>query len=660
MNRIDTVKLSAIALTLSFVLTGCDSGGGGGSDAPSTPPPPNPPLILSPDLVQLKNSDVTNTVNNDYIRNLTAVPANTQRAFSFTADGSQGIGLYRNSLSIEELNIPTEFITLKNQFRSTWLPTVGNLVVAKSDSSNAFKANFTNYLNLHDELKLNAVIFQVRPQLDAFYPSTINPWSEFLNSGVQGLNIWTDKATFDPLHYMIEETHKRGMEYHAWLNPYRVTNFDFSTNQKVKAKFTSNEITSMSTAEKISALVSVGILAETNFAALNPDLVYEFDEKFYLNPAEEKVITHVVASIEEIIKNYDVDAIQFDDYFYIGDALTSTNYQSAFDFNQSGKTTLAEFEQWRRDNVTLLITSVAEAINSHNQTEIAAVQFGISPAGIWCNKDNCSEGSVTRGAQTYQGTTFADTKLWVENGYIDYIAPQIYWSLDSVAAPYGEISYWWNDIVQNASTNETISNKKTQLYIGHANYKHIDNSAKEVAWQNPAEIPNQLKYNLTLSDIQGSIFYHYNHLNKANSKNNQIVKDSIDILKKDYLYAYTLPPAKPWLDHDGKAPEPLTSPQFVVKSLTQTAFNEIIWTDIPNNDTRYYVIYRGIGAVDSICDNPNNIIKKIWKGTSTNFRESFAPDPNVSQFTYLISSVDAAQQESMCSEVKISETMVLK
>lgn len=414
------------------------------------------------------------------------------------------------STSTEQIQIPTEYTPQERQFRSAWVATVSQLNVARPANEADFQAQYTRILDRFEQDDLNAMIFQVRPMQDAWYPSAINPWSTFL-SGRQG----TDPG-YDPLAWMVEQTHARGMEYHAWLNPYRVTAGASMTSAATLAALgmTAAQASALTASEAATALGAAGLLASNNYAVQHPDQVLLYGGGLFLDPGHPEVRDHVVATVRELAENYDIDAIHLDDYFYPYRS-TSTNYfgnagEDRATFETFGlpagyADTSAGVNEWRRDNVTALIRGIHDALEQHNTAAGTAVQFGVSPFGIWEHKSVDPRGSNTPSgsSSTYSNQVYADTRGWVKDELIDYIVPQIYWSFDQAAAPYGELARWWNDTVDGTSV---------RLYIGHANYKHLNNGDTDPSWTNPDEVPNQLLFNQTLSNVSGSIFFSYNDI----------------------------------------------------------------------------------------------------------------------------------------------------
>lgn len=518
------------------------------------------------------------------------------------ADGTYGydtsvpVNYYQGSQ--EQVMIPKTYTQDKEQFKSAWIATIFNLHFPQISDEAAVMAEYAKKLDTYEEWNMNAVIFQVRPVLDAaYYTSEINPQSAHF-TGTQGVD-----AGFDPMPQMIEETHKRGMEFHAWFNPYRVTNTAYYTQMGI----TEVEADLLTPAEKITALNEAGLLADSNFAVLHPEYVLEFKGKLFINPGEPEVIQHVADTIKEFITKYDTDAIHFDDYFYpykVNDDMFGSNGEDQATFEKYGEG-YTDIEAWRRDNVTALIDAVRSVIDEHNAAEKTAVQFGISPFGIWEHKVNDDRGSNTPvgSSQSYSRSIFADTYQWVKDEKLDYIAPQIYWSFGAAAAPYGEIARWWNDVAEGTNVD---------VYVGHANYKHESNGGWDAEWMNPEEVNNQLKFNQLYPNITGSAIYSFNELLKTEGSDvaKTLVKnESIDILIADTFSTKSLTPSRAYLSHN----------DTVAVDSVKVIDNQLVWNDTQNDNARFYVIY----ASDSdqsgtIINAAENILDKVmFDGSST-------------------------------------------
>ncbi len=300
------------------------------------------------------------------------------------------------------------------------------------------KKEFVNILDTLKNIGINTVVVQVRPKADALYQSNINPWSDVL-TGTQG-----KYPGYDPLEFMIKEAHSRGMELHAWLNPYRVTTSGTDLSK----------------------------LAENHPARKNSDMVFEYNNALYYDPASKKVQEHIADTVKEIVQNYKVDAIHFDDYFY------PDKYPLPPGEGKDGPVA-----NQRRQNVNDMVSLVSKTIKQTNPN----VQFGISPIGIWKNGYPDKTGSNTTGNESYYAV-YADTRTWIQNEWIDYVVPQIYWEIGNKAADYATLVEWWSNEVKNTNV---------KLYIGQGIYK------EEVA----REIDTQLQLNTKYPEIKGSIFF---------------------------------------------------------------------------------------------------------------------------------------------------------
>ena len=380
------------------------------------------------------------------------------------------------------LNI-LSFTYATTDFRGVWVPTVYNLDYPSVQTADSFKlkAEAISILNNAKDMGLNAVFLQVRPSADSFYKSSIFPWSRYLtgNSGVAPNN------NFDPLEFWVEEAHKRGIELHAWVNPYTIT------------KSKEDEY---------------NLISKNSPAKLHSEYVVKYsDGNYYFNPGIPEVRRLIINGILEIIKNYNVDGIHLDDYFYPG-----TNFDDLEIYKKYGKD-FSNIDDWRRNNVNLLVKELSEEIHKVNKN----IAFGISPAGIWANNKNNSLGSNTNGSESYY-SHYADTRKWAIEGIVDYIAPQIYWERGNKDADYTTLVNWWADVVKNSTT---------KLYIGLADYRTVD-AKKDSVWYNGKEIGEEMKINNDSKIISGEIHYRYSSLIKGKSlynllknryKNNEII-----------------------------------------------------------------------------------------------------------------------------------------
>ncbi len=337
-------------------------------------------------------------------------------------------------------------VTEKKEIRAAWIATVSNLDWPLTKSNpDAQKAELISLLNLCQTFNFNAVILQVRPTADAFYPSSLEPWSGYL-TGVQGQD-----PGYDPLKFAIDEAHKRGMELHAWLNPYRIG-------------------------------ATTLTLASSHVAVKNPSWVVTFSGTRYFNPGMPEVRAHLVAVVKDIVSRYDVDAIHFDDYFYPSGAKATNPFvfddQAAYNKYGNG----VDITTWRNENVNTMVRDVFQAIRSTKP----GVLFGISPSG---RRENSLD-------------LYADPLVWLENRWVDYLAPQVYWEFGHPTADYGKQTTYWND---NA--------RGVPMVIGVAAYKFKDPAYP--AYGTVAEIGKQIDYTRTSQNINGCFFFRVKFLENA-------------------------------------------------------------------------------------------------------------------------------------------------
>lgn len=308
------------------------------------------------------------------------------------------------------------------ELRGVWVSVVANIDYpsAATTNSSVLKQELIEILDNCKAMGFNAVFFQVRPSADALHKSEIFPWSRYL-TGTQGL---APSDNFDPLAFAIEEAHARGLQLHAWINPYRITNSSSEND----------------------------LLAPNNPAILNPNLVLtDSNGKMYFNPGDSASVDLIVNGALEIVENYDVDGLHMDDYFY-PDA--SFNDDTTYSY---AKDKYPNRDDWRRANVDKLVRTLDERLHEADPNII----FGISPRGIWANKTEMEEGSDTAGGGSYS-KIYADSRGWVKNGWVDYIMPQIYWNIGYEIADYTTLCNWWSDVVRGTDV---------KLYIGEGAYR---------------------------------------------------------------------------------------------------------------------------------------------------------------------------------------------
>ena len=363
-------------------------------------------------------------------------------------------------------------INVKMEFRAVWISYLE--FSKKGYTEKQFKKHIDQMFDNSVKLNMNAVIVQIRPTGDALYDSDYFPWSVYV-SGKQGKN-----PGFDPLKYMVKAAHKRGLEFHAWLNPYRVTLN--STNYKTLSKDNPARIWHEDKNKK------------------NDRNVLKFGKSLYYNPASKQVQNMIISDIGNIVKKYDVDGIHFDDYFYPS---LGKSYQKNFDYKEyntykknavkSGKTPMS-IVAWRRNNINTLVRNTYKTIKKIDPS----VSFGISPHGNISNlmaKDKY----------------YVDVKKWLSNtGYVDYIAPQIYWSFTHKICPFDDTVDEWLDLRTKDSIN---------IYIGIANYKAKEKIKDDPEWKKVNnELKRQVEYGRKTGSVDGFCFFRYEHLFKKSMK----------------------------------------------------------------------------------------------------------------------------------------------
>ena len=549
-----------------------------------------------------------------------------------------------NIYSQEKVAVPENYTPLKRQFRAAWVAVVWNLNFPQTSSEVQYKKEFEKILNNFDDYNMNAVIFQLRTSLDVFYPSDVYPWSQYVTGVGAAARQGVDPG-FDPLGFMVEQTHKHGMEFHAWLNPYRV--YPPYNDQTISGK-TAVEIDGMSNEELLKALRDAGKLALNNFAVLNPQYVYRFDRRLWMDAGVPAVNEEVAFAVKELIEKYDVDAIHFDDFFYpygAADArfvpeVEALNYRLYSNYPGLAAGAKEAREQWRRDNVNKLIKGCKAVIDAENKKNNRAIQFGISPFGVWHRNPPEPRGANIGAGQmiSYTDALYADSYEWVKQGWIDHIIPQLYWSIDFAQSPYGELLRWWSNLVEGTNV---------ELYIGHGNYAHIERGERDPSWMNPEEIPNQLRLNQLYPNVKGSVFYSYTHMLPIpnwmvpvtkTEPYHKVVNESIKSIKAMYQLNKPLVPPKPW-----QMPSAPAAPIDVRQNR-----NVISWNDTKENNTRYYVVYRvpvseGMDP-PGIIEDPMNIIARVWRsGESQSFTDTVR---GANLYTYAVTSLNAAHVES--------------
>ena len=345
-------------------------------------------------------------------------------------------------------------------FRGAWIATVANIDWPSAEAvgnDSLQQEEMTFLLDSLQSIGINAIIFQVRPTADALYYSEYEPSSHWL-TGTQG-----DSLTWDPLEWTIEQAHARKMEVHVWLNPYRVN----------------------------LAKTDTSMISADHIWRKHPEWFWEYNKQWYFDPGLDVTREWICTIVQDIISRYDVQAIHMDDYFYpypvggkaIPDAATFAKYPRGYE----------DIREWRRNNVNLAIQDISATIRECKDS----VQFGISPFGVWRNADVDSTGSATTAGITNYDDLYADIRLWIREGWIDYVLPQLYWEIGKKAVDYEILAHWWANEVRGTNC---------KLYIGMAPYR-LEGAKRDSPWAQGNEIGRQMQLNRTIPEITGECFY---------------------------------------------------------------------------------------------------------------------------------------------------------
>ncbi len=432
----------------------------------------------------------------------------------------------------------------KREFRGAWIQAVNGQWVGVGTQ----KMQQTLTYQLDELMKdgVNAIIFQIRPECDALYQSNIEPWSRFL-TGKQGV---APSPYWDPLQWMVTECHKRGMELHAWINPYRA-----------KTK-TTHELDSR------------------HVALRHPEWVFEYDDQYILNPAIPECRSFICHVVGDIVRRYDVDGLHIDDYFYPYPAAGQTiPDDQLFRSNPRGFTNKGD---WRRDNVNLFIRQLSDTIHQNKPW----VKFGVSPFGIYRNKKNDPNGSNTNGLQNYDDL-YADVLLWVNKGWVDYNVPQLYWEIGHKSADYQELIGWWNRYASNRP-----------LFIG----EDVERTVKNADLRNPNihQLAAKVQLRSQMRNVQGAVLWYA----KAAVDN---IGNYGTSLRSTYWRYPALQPQMPFID--GKAPKKVRKPKVIN---TQEDGNVLFWREPKGkgwkNQAVRYVVYRFNNGEPINIEDPSHIV----------------------------------------------------
>jgi len=431
----------------------------------------------------------------------------------------------------------------KYEFRAAWIATVENIdwPSRKGLPVETQKAEFIRMIDMLKAQGMNAVIAQIRPVADAFYPSALEPWSEYL-SGVQGQ---APVPFYDPLKFMIEESHKRNMEFHAWCNPYRAV-FNIARS--------SVAVNHISRTQKDWFLIYGGGTEAY---------------KKYFDPGNPAVRSFVTDVIKDVVTRYDVDAIHFDDYFYPY-RIAGKEFPDGESYRKYGNG--LSKDDWRRSNCDSIILMLNTAIKAIKPN----VKFGISPFGVWRNKSKDPEGSDTQAGVTNYDDLYADILLWQKKGWIDYVLPQCYWEIGFAKADYETLVEWWAE-----------HGYGRHVYIGQAIYRAGSNAA----WRDRNQLPSQIKILREYEDVQGSAYFSAKNFYKNPN-------GWCDSLRNNYYSTIALVPPMPWID---SVPPPNPVVERIGKKI-------VVKKGLESERLRSYIVYAFLpNKLDG--DNAANMVK---------------------------------------------------
>ena len=480
---------------------------------------------------------------------------------------------------------PTVFFAQsKYEFRGVWVATVANIDWPKGGVTDPAqqRADFIRLLDQHHRNGMNAMIVQVRPAADAFYPSSYEPWSEWL-TGQQGK---PPAPYWDPLSFMIEETHKRGMEFHAWLNPYRAVQ-----------------------------TIGKSSIAPAHITKIRPQWFLNYGDKKYFDPGNKDAQRFVVQVVRDIVERYPVDAIHMDDYFYPY-RIAGKEFPDQESYIRSNSP--LSKDDWRRSNVDSIIVAISRSIKEVNKD----VRFGISPFSVWRNKDKDERGSDSRAGQTNYDDLYADILLWLEKGWIDYVTPQLYLEIGHDKIAYEKLLDWWSR-----------NGYGKHIYIGHGIYRATDKNMS--GWKNPRELPNQLQLLRGYPQVQGSVYFS----SKSFDANPNGWNDSLR--NNYYRYPALLPPMS-WIP--GQAP---SAPQVTIIKASQEQLQFAVKPPPSTSPTiKYYVIYRfpagrSIAALVNNAEYVHSIVVK-----PAGFEQAVSLRDETNNFQFYISAVGKNNRES--------------
>jgi uncharacterized lipoprotein YddW (UPF0748 family) len=488
-----------------------------------------------------------------------------------------GVMLMGSALQAQNVNAP------KREFRAAWIQAVNGQF--KGVPTAVIQQRLIAQLNSLQAAHFNAIIFQVRPEADALYQSSIEPWSRFL-SGVQGQ---APNPYWDPMQFMIDECHKRGMEFHAWINPYRVK-------------------------------TSLGNqLAASNVANVHPDWFIAYGDQLFFDPALPESRNFIISVVKDIVSRYDVDGIHMDDYFYpYPKAGVPFNDDASFARYGGG---FKDRGDWRRSNVDVLIRKIHETVRALKPW----VKFGVSPFGIYRNQHSDPLGSETNGLQNYDDL-YADVLMWARKEWIDYNIPQIYWQIGHPAADYETLVRWWAKNSQNRP-----------LFIGQS----VSNTVSNRDPQNPNinQMYRKMLLERSFQSIEGSCQWPASDVtdNKGGYR---------DSLVNNYFKYPALVPVFDFMDN--VAPKKVRK----LKPLWTEDGYILFWTAPKANDemnvAKEYVVYRFAKGEDRDTSDPSHIVT-----ITPNTFYKLPYEDGKTTYYYVVTATDRLHNESAVAKKKV-------
>lgn len=471
----------------------------------------------------------------------------------------------------------------KREFRAAWIQSVNGQF--RGMPTEKLKQNLIGQLNSLQKAGINAIIFQVRPEADALYASRLEPWSRFL-TGVQGK---APEPYWDPMQFMIDECHKRGMEFHAWINPYR-------TKTTLKSELAPNHVYN-----------------------IHPEWFVTYGDQLYFDPALPESRRHICMVVSDIVSRYDVDAIHMDDYFYPY-PIKGKDFPDDASFARFGGG-FSNKGDWRRSNVNVLIKKLHETIREIKPW----VKFGVSPYGIYRNESSDPLGSKTKGLQNYDDL-YADVLLWAREGWIDYNIPQIYWHIGHPVADYETLVKWWARNTENRP-----------LFIGQS----VMNTVQNADPKNPSinQLPRKMALQRAYQTIGGSCQWPASAVVENAGKYR-------DALIAEYHKYPALPPVFDFMDNEAPAKvrkmKPVWTEDGYILFWTAPKYKEEM------NRAIQYVVYRFNDKEKVNIDDPSHIVAI----TRDNFYKLPYEDGKT-KYRYVVTALDRLHNESKSVGKKI-------